>query len=508
LEDLRIPPVNLGDLIDRRRDLAKIAIIDLRDPVRPREVTYAELDGMATAVARSLRRRRFANGTRIAILSLNRAEYVATYYGIMRAGFVAVPVNIKLPPGTIDLVLQDAGAALAFADAPHMGVAKHRIPTIGYDDPGPDGFAAQLGDGAFATYRPGPGEIAQQLYTSGSTGRPKGVPLSHEGQIWAIKQRGGLPDADADRFIVAAPLFHMNALFNTKLITYNHASMVLMPSFSARPYLEAIARYGVTALNAVPTMLARAVKERDLVESLNLGSVRRLTLGSAPLTFALIERVGEVFRNAVIRNGYGTTEAGPAVFGPHPEGLATPPMSLGYPLPGSQVCLTGGASEDEGVLMMRNPAVMAGYHKLPEQTAKALRDGWYWSGDVMRRDPEGFYYFIGRADDMFVCSGENIYPGEVEKLLEQSPAVHHACVVPLPDEERGQVPVAFLVPRPGPVPTVDEIKRYALANGPTYQYPRRISFVAELPWSGTNKIDRAALTERARALEKSGGWSK
>ena len=388
-----------------------------------------------------------------------------------------------------------------------MAAVPSRIPTIGFDDPGPGGFAAALDPDDVATWRPGPDDIAQLLYTSGSTGRPKGVKLSHAGQIWAVEQRGALPGADRDRFIVAAPLFHMNALFNTKLILYSHASMVLLPSFSARPYLEAIARYGVTALNAVPTMLARAAKETDLVGRLDLGAVKRVGMGSAPLTMALIERVAAVFPNAVIRNGYGTTEAGPAVFGPHPAGIPIPPLSLGYQLPGAEVKLVDGPSEDEGVLLMRNPSVMAGYHNLPQQTARALRDGWYWSGDVMRRDENGFFYFVGRADDMFVCSGENIYPGEVETLLERHPAIHQACVVPLPDDERGQVPVAFLVPRPGTAPSVEEVKRHALASGPAYQHPRRIRFLAELPWAGTNKIDRAALTARARELEAEGGWS-
>jgi acyl-CoA synthetase (AMP-forming)/AMP-acid ligase II len=504
---LRVHPVNLGDLIDPAADPATLAIIDLREPERPREHTYAALEAMARGAARLLMKRGFAPGSRIAILALNRAEYVAVYLGIMRAGLVAVPVNIKLPLPTIEFVLDDSGAALAFADAERMASVPSRIPTIGFDDPGPGGFASVLDPGEVATWRPSPGDIAQLLYTSGSTGRPKGVKLSHAGQIWAVEQRGGLPGADRDRFIVAAPLFHMNALFNTKLILYNHASMVLLPSFTARPYLEAIARYGITALNAVPTMLARAAKETDLVGRLDLGAVKRVGMGSAPLTMALIERVASVFPSAVIRNGYGTTEAGPAVFGPHPGGIPIPPLSLGYPLPGAAVKLVDGPGEDEGVLLMRNPSVMAGYHNLPQQTARALRDGWYWSGDVMRRDENGFFYFVGRADDMFVCSGENIYPGEVETLLERHPAIHQACVVPLPDDERGHVPVAFLVPRPGMAPSVEEIKHHALANGPAYQHPRRIRFLVELPWAGTNKIDRAALTARARELEAEGGWS-
>jgi acyl-CoA synthetase (AMP-forming)/AMP-acid ligase II len=125
----------------------------------------------------------------------------------------------------------------------------------------------------------------------------------------------------------------------------------------------------------------------------------------------------------------------------------------------------------------------------------------------MRRDGDGFYYFVGRADDMFVCSGENIYPGEVEKLLERHPAIQAAAVVPLPDEERSQVPVAFIVPRPGESLGAEAVKRFALEHGPAYQHPRRVAFLAELPWAGTNKVDRRALIERAREMEAAGGWA-
>ena len=156
---------------------------------------------------------------------------------------------------------------------------------------------------------------------------------------------------------------------------------------------------------------------------------------------------------------------------------------------------------------MRNPAVLAGYHNLPERSAKVLHDGWYNSGDVMRRDANGFYYFVGRADDMFVCAGENIYPSEVEKLLESHPAIQQAAVVPLPDEERSHVPVAFLVLRAGATLTAEAVKRYALEHGPAYQHPRRVQFLADLPWAGTNKVDRNALIRDARQIEADGGWS-
>jgi long-chain acyl-CoA synthetase len=152
-------------------------------------------------------------------------------------------------------------------------------------------------------------------------------------------------------------------------------------------------------------------------------------------------------------------------------------------------------------LQMRCPALMNGYHNLPEATARVMtKDGFYITGDVFRRDADEFYYFVGRADDMFVSGGENVYPGEVEKLLERHPDIHQAVVVPVDDELKYQKPVAFVVPRPGAAPSEDQVKQFALANVAPYLHPRRVWFLAELPLAGTNKIDRRALAERAARL--------
>jgi long-chain acyl-CoA synthetase len=298
----------------------------------------------------------------------------------------------------------------------------------------------------------------------------------------------------------------MNGLFAIKTIFATNASVALLPAFETRSYIEALAKYKVTAATAVPTMWARVIKETELLAARDLSSFRRLMLGSAPMTMGLWDRIKQALPKATITIGYGTTEAGPAVFGPHPQGIPTPPLALGYPISFDDIKLVDG-TDNEGVLLMRNPALMAHYHNLPQQTTKAIVDGWYYSGDVMRRDADGFYFFVGRADDMFVCSGENIYPGEVEKLLERHPQVQQAVVVPLPDEERSQVPVAFIVARSHAQPSFDDIRTFAIANGPAYQHPRRVEFVSELPWAGTNKIDRKTLIDRARSLEATRGWS-
>ncbi len=496
---------NLGDLADRSLDQHRVAVIDLREPDAPRTYSHGAIDAMAMGVARQLTEAGFARGTRIGILSLNRTEVLAAYFGIMRAGLVAVPVSTKLPQETIDYIVDDAAIAFCFTDAEKRPMVRAGIPLICFDDSGPQGFAARCPPAAFETLTAGPNEIGQMLYTSGSSGRPKGVPLTHAGQLWALSLRNG---SQSDRHLVAQPLFHMNGLMSSKVAFATNASLVLMPSFEPRRYTRALAEWRVTTVTSLPTLFARVIKEEATLAELDFSALHRIQLGSAPMTLGLLQRIQATFPSAVVGHGYASTEAGPGAFGRHPDGLPAPPLSVGHPVPGVEVRLVDGPSEDEGVLMLRTPALMSGYNNLPEESARVLRDGWYYSGDIMRRDAQGFYHFAGRADDMFVCSGENIHPGEVEKLLERHPAIQQAAVVPLADEERSQIPVAFVVLRPAETMTTEAVKRHTLAGGAAYQHPRRVEFLADLPLAGSSKVDRRALIDRAARLEADGGWSQ
>jgi acyl-CoA synthetase (AMP-forming)/AMP-acid ligase II len=490
---------NLGACFAPQRDPARLALIDTRDWEAPRSFTYAAIEAECDAVARGLLARGFRRGDRIGILSLNRWEYLTAFLGTMRGGLVSVPISGKLAPATIEHIARDAKLAAVFHDAGHAALVPAGVPGIGFDDPA--SFAALRDPGAFEPVPIEGREIGMMLYTSGSTGQPKGVLLSHESQRWALEralQLGG--DVSAERFIVAAPMFHMNATFSAKSALAGGATMVMLPAFDARRYAEAIARFRVTALTSVPTMLALVAREVALRPGLDLSSVRRVMMGSAPLTQALIGQVQALFPGAPVTNSYGTTEAGPMAFGPHPAGKPRPALSIGYPAPGSEVELREGETPDQGVLYMRNPSLMEGYANLPEKTAEALRGGWYRSGDIMRRDADGFYYFLGRADDMFVVGGENVWPGEVEKLLERMPGIHQACVVPVPDEIKGTLPFAFVVPRLGGTPTEAAVKAWALAEGPAFAHPRFVEFDEAIPLAATNKPDRRLLTERAATI--------
>jgi acyl-CoA synthetase (AMP-forming)/AMP-acid ligase II len=491
---------NLGDLIAKEWEPGKTAVIDLGGEISPREFTFAQLDAMANGVARGLRRTGFARGDRVAILSANRAEYLAAYYGIMRAGLVAVPVNYRFPRETIHFILADCGAKLVFCDGVRRADCPD-MPVVAFGSGDRDGFDAFLDPGTFQPVLPEQGEAAMFLYTSGSTGRPKGVVLSHQSHLWVVETRLAGQNLSGERFLIAAPLYHMNALALAKLACAAHATIVLLPQFSAREYIAAIERYRVTWLTAVPPMIAMMLRETELLARSDLSSVKSVRMGSAPVSASLMTNLRRLLPRATIINAYGTTEAGPVVFGPHPKGLPQPELSVGYPHPKVQLRLVDGDNRNaaQGVLEMKCPALMSGYHNRPDVPPPFTEDGFYITGDVFRRDGNGFHYFVGRADDMFVSGGENIYPAEVERMLERHPDVAQAVVVPIDDEIKGQKPVAFVIAKEGRTPGEEAIKRFALDNAPAYQHPRFVWFVEEFPLASTNKVDRAALRQMAAA---------
>jgi acyl-CoA synthetase (AMP-forming)/AMP-acid ligase II len=483
-------PGNLGLLFAGHARSERPAIIDLRDAGAPREVGYRELDAACNAFARGLVRAGLKPGDRIGILSLNRAEFVITILGAMRAGVVPVPVNAKLPADAVAYILGDAGARLVFAETGLKRLVPAGMRAVEFDGE----FERFFEPGPFEAYEPAPDSIAIQPYTSGSTGRPKGVLLSHFGQNWSrlvLAHTRGTTENDV--ILVAAPLYHKNALNAIKQGLTAGAALPLLPQFNVERYIEAIGRYRCTVISGVPTMMSMLLARKDLLARIGTSSVRTVMMGSAPSSPQLLRELRAHFPNAEPLVVYGVTEGGPVPLGPHPDGKPRPTGSIGAPYRGTEAKLVGGAHADEGELALKNPGLLLGYHNLPEETARRLRDGWYYTGDVCRRDADGFYYFVGRTDDMFVSGGENIFPIEVESLLERHPAVHQACVMPFDHEMKGQVPYAFVVLRAGARASEEELKQFALASGPAYQHPRRVFFLDQLPLAGTNKIDQQRL---------------
>lgn len=486
---------NQGDALSRDVPGSTLALIDEGGDGTERRYSYDDLRRLTGAVARGLLKRGLERGDRVAILSANRAEFLISFLATMQAGLVSVPVNWKLPAEMVAYVVGDCDAKLVLGDETRLKLAPDTVPKLSFDKD----WDALLDEGPFTPLVMQPEESALFLYTSGSTGRPKGVVLSHYSHLWAMAQRVRRPGPIGQRSLIAAPLYHMNGLAMCQT-TFSHGdTVVLLPQFTTKGYIEAAAKHRVGFLTSVPTMIAMMLREKELLAKTDLSSVEAVRMGSAPLTQSLIDQVKQVFPKAAIGNGYGTTEAGPVVFGPHPKGIKQPELSTGYPHPEVQLRLVrdGREVDDQGELEMKCGALMTHYHKLPEKTAQVMtKDGYYRTSDVFRRDENGFFYFVGRVDDMFVCGGENIYPGEVEKMLERHPGVHQAAVLAVPDELKGFKPIAFVVKSTGATLDEQEVKSFALANAPAYQHPRRVFFVDEMPLAGTNKIDKRVLAKQ------------
>jgi len=487
---------NLGALAAARANEDTTALIAVARDGSERHYSGRSLEMGICAVAAMLVKRGLPPGSRIGILADNSSEYLIACMGTMRAGMVSVPINQKQPRDIIDYIVADAGISLVFADgegAARLGTSVEVMPidklpieAIGFSEPAVDAE-----------------DTAMILYTSGSTGKPKGVVLSHRSQLAMIENIVSGRDLALfkDRTgIVAAPMFHMNALVFIASLLAGSGRTVLMTKFDAELFARLIEKHRVNLVTGVPTMITVLYDAMPRLKAPDFSSVSTVYIGSAPVTEAVVKQARKMMPNAAVINSYGTTESGGGLFGPHPEGISRPPTSVGFPQPNVQLRLEG--DENGGVLHVKARSGMSGYLNLPELTAERFQGGWFDTRDIFQVDQNGFYYFVGRADDMFVCSGENIYPGEVEKIIETHPDVVQASVVPVADRTRGQMPVAWVVSANA---ALDEkaLKDHVLSHAAPHLHPRRVWFVDQLPLGGTGKIDRRALIGRAEAAIRS-----
>jgi acyl-CoA synthetase (AMP-forming)/AMP-acid ligase II len=489
--------MNVAELLDQTPDPESIALVD-RSKEPAERLTVTQIQNQVRVFAAALVNRGLAPGSRVGMLASNLSEYYVVMFGAPAAGMVFVPLNTRLPASTLEYIASDAKIELLVTDAGHAAsLASVPSIVIGSTEWTEIMAGAPLDDLTEVE----PGDVAIQIYTSGSTGQPKGVLLSHENVTFTVLEYGAALPGEV--MLVSAPLYHKNASMASKLAFASGGQVVLLPQFSARGYLEAINDHQVSMCSGVPTMYALITAElHESPVTYDLSSVQRVLIGSAPMTEALFDDVQALFPDAHVTNGYGTTEA-VLEFGPHPDGLPRPKIALGYQHPKVELKLVdpeNGAESNHGELWVRSKGVMKGYHDLPAANAERLTDGWYHTGDLMSRDDDGWYFFVGRVDDMFVCAGENIYPDSVEQMLEQHEAVHQAVVVPVADDLKGQLPTAFVRIESGAQLNAEELKRFALEHGPPYAHPRHVWFVDEIPLASTAKVDRAALTKQAEEL--------
>ncbi|KGF71284.1 long-chain fatty acid--CoA ligase [Hoeflea sp. BAL378] len=493
---------NLGCLGSRYTEPGHIAVIDLFDPDSPREIDYPSYNGACDAVARGLVARGFKPGDKVGVYCSNRLEFLEVFFGSMRAGVIPVMMGILQPAETIAWIIDNSEVKLVYCESDLRPNLPADMPVVVIDGDGEDGLSRFKDFGPFEPFVPDHDSIAFHAYTSGSTGRPKAAQLSHRAHSWVAKTISEDRDfSTADRMMVAAPLYHKHAMNSIKCVLHGGSAVVLLRKFDARRYVEAVNRYQTTVVAGVPTIFALILQQRDLLQGRDYSFVRLATLGGAPASDELIDQVADLFPKAAINLVFGITETSAALFGRHPEGKPRPRHSIGFPIEGNEFRLVGGDNPDFGTLHVRGPGMMNGYVKNPGEMARRFdADGWFDTGDILRRDGEGWYFFVGRSDDMFTSSGHNIYPAEVELVIERLEDVDQAVVVPAPDEIKHTVPYAFVVKRPGAELSEHDIQQHVLKHAPPYQYPRKVIFLSQVPMTTVGKIDRRSLEAEARRL--------
>jgi long-chain acyl-CoA synthetase len=499
---------NLGfffdDAVARLPD--KVAIIDLYGGGE-RNSTYRQLDQRMDRVASMLARLGVRPGERVAMLVGNRTEFIEFFFGAMRAGVIPLPLNIRLAADTLETIIREAACVLAvvepgghrdaFAIAERAPLRQRLL--LDQQRDGWLTFEVEMAKPAPAVEPPPICDNAQafQPYTSGSTGRPKGAIMTHHGMLWylASNQRYW-PASENDRGMVALPLFHKNALRGTvKPMLYAGGSFVLMPSYEPRAYLQALAKYKCTYSRGVSAVFTMFLQHREMIDTLDLSALRSMSIGSTVVAPELLDAVERALPHVKVSESYGLTEGGSPLRLPI-DGRPVPRGSVGVLAPEVEIKLIdadGNEVADEGELLIRCPYVCLGYHNEPEITRQKLNDGWLHTGDILYKDKDDFYYFRCRADDMFSCGGENVYPKEVENLLFTHPDVANAVVAPVPHAVKGFVPAAMVIPREGSPITAAELKTYCLDKGPAFSHPRHIDIVGALPLNGAGKIDRGAV---------------
>lgn len=495
-------PLTPLDFLARARRLfpARGAVVDgeLR-------FTYAEFATRCDRLAHALRRDLGVRpGDRVAWLCGNTHELLEAYYGVLLAGGVLLPLNIRLAPPEVRAILDDAGATLLFRhpEQPDPQAPGVRQVVLGSEH---EGLLAAQPPGLF---EPGPVDeagAAEIFYTSGTTGRPKGAVLTHRAlYLHAVHAALTLNISGHDVVLHTIPLFHVNGWGTPHYVTGLGGVHVMLPRFDAGEVLRLIEAEGVTRLYLVPTMAVALLAEPS-VEARDLRSLDQVSIGGAPVPPEMVGEVEERFGCECIC-GYGLTEAAPQLT----KSLDKP----GEPRSRERRCTTGlpilgvdlRVLDDEdrevpwdgraiGEVCVRSNHVMAGYWNRLEETAEALRGGWLRTGDLGTVDPDGYLRLVDRKKELIVSGGENVAPAEVELALSAHPAVAEVAVVGVPDDRWGEVPKAWVALRPGAAAGEQELIDWVRERLAHFKAPKGVAFLPELPKGGTGKIDKQALRE-------------
>ncbi|MFS8531297.1 long-chain-fatty-acid--CoA ligase [Sphaerobacter thermophilus] len=516
---LEYPEVTLDQFIEqsvaKHADLTALRFATI-------SMTYRELWGRVLRCAAALAELGIGKGDRVALMLPNCPQYVIAYFGTLRAGGIVVQVSPLSTPrelvhhlstsGAETIVVADVLYPMVQAVLPQVNLRNVLVTRLrGEVTPGPEARAFEevlmSTTGAPPDVQVTPDDVAVLQYTGGTTGIAKGAMLTHRNLVVNVLQSAA-PNPDfpsgADlRVLTVLPLFHvygMTVCMNLGLA--RGGELILLPRFEPAEVLETIKATQPTSFPGVPTMYV-AINSVPNAEEYGVGSIRFCNSGGAPMPLEVMEAFEQRF-GATIIEGYGLSETSPVTHVNPATGLRKP-GTIGIPVPdtdaeivdidtGTRVLPPG----EPGELRIRGPQVMAGYWGMPEETADAMRDGWFYTGDIATMDEDGYFTIVDRKKDMILASGLNVYPREVEEVLYEHPAVLEAGVIGVPDPYRGETVKAFVVLKPGASATAEELEAYCREHLSAYKVPHAFEFRDTLPKSGVGKVLRRVLVEEER----------
>ncbi len=470
--------------------------------------TYAQVDETSGRVARSLLDLGLHRGDKVAVQLPNLPHFLFTYFAILKAGLVMVPLNPLLRAPEVAYHLQDSESRVlitfeSFAEEAFKGtLGIENLVTYVVNLPGndqrPEGtrhfdelyFAEELTD----LEPTGPDDTAVIIYTSGTTGKPKGAELTHFQLYMNCTVAGDLFGIREDDIGVAVlPMFHVFGLSSVLNVVVRYGgSFVCIPRFGAAQVLDAIETYRCTIFLGVPTMYVDLLRA-DL-SGRDLSSLRVGVSGGAALPGEVIKEFEARFPGVVILEGYGLSEsASTTTFNFSAKERKV--LSIGKPIWGVEVRIVDDddtplavGADHVGEIVVRGHNVMKGYYKNPAATAEAMRNGWFHTGDLAYQDEDGYLFIVDRKKDLVIRGGYNVYPREVEEVLYTHPSVEEAAVVGRPDEKLGEEVVAFVVLHAGAATSPEELIAFCKERVAAYKYPREIHFLDELPKGPTGKV--------------------
>lgn len=485
----------------------KLAILDT---ITGERHTYRGWNARANRTAHWLREGLgVCQGERVAVLATNCMEYLDTWFALGKIGAVLQNLNWRLAVPELRAILADAApVALIYSGEfiAQVQALQPQLPDlphwIALETPAhPDHLSFADRDGFPATPLP-PLDLTWDApwvicYTGGTTGLPKGAILSHGNIIWnAVNTVSGWGLRPDDVAILNAPLFHTGGLnvFTAPLV-HMGGSSILCKGFDPAQVFDLIETGGATLFFGVPTMFT-VMQQHPRWEGADFSGARLVISGGAPCPLPIFERFWE--KGVDFKTGYGLTEAGPNTFWLPPADVRRKPGAVGFPLMHIDIRIVDESGsecgpEQVGELLIRGPHVTPGYWNNPEATAAAIRDGWLHTGDLARRDAEGYVTIVGRLKEMFISGGENVYPAEVESALHSHPGVAEAALIGVPDAKWGEVGRAFVVIRAGHTLKEADLLAYLRERLAAYKVPKRVVFLPELPKTGAGKIDKRGL---------------